>query len=216
MPHRVRLGFKGGENEPHRYVEADISDADWTALLNYRKYATDLRATEIVRAGAPCKLSLRFNAQTGMSYSTELPPDDSVLALFHRLRPFVLNDEPTNLYRVLNIIKRAFDDAGFRRFLDALKEFSSGRRMQAMILMKSNDVVINCDETLQKWLNAYEYHRDPDKQKEIDALHELFPLEASRAVFVSMMFDKARAILVVADLIGVISNEMQSLECRIE
>jgi len=55
-------------------------------------------------------------------------------------------------------------------------------------------VVIDCEATLQQWLNAYEYHKNGNKRREVERLHQLLPLEASRAIFVTMLYDKVDAI----------------------
>ena len=63
-----------------------------------------------------------------------------------------------------------------------------------MIRISSDDVLLNSEKMLLDWLNAYEYHRDKDKKESIDKLHQMFPLEASKAVFLHLLSDKAQAI----------------------
>ena len=63
------------------------------------------------------------------------------------------------------------------------------------------DQLINSDDMIQNWLNAFEYHRDPDKRSALSALHDQVPIESTRALVVSMMFDKAKAIFEVSRII---------------
>jgi hypothetical protein len=71
-----------------------------------------------------------------------------------------------------------------------------------MVQISSNDVLLNSEETLQKWLNAFEYHRDEDKRQELDTLHWLWPTDISRALFLALLLDKADAVDYVRWLIG--------------
>jgi hypothetical protein len=63
--------------------------------------------------------------------------------------------------------------------------------------------LVNSSETLTLWLNAYEYHRDEDKRAAFESLHDgILPVaEHSRAVFVGMMLDRARAVIEIGNAI---------------
>ena len=63
------------------------------------------------------------------------------------------------------------------------------------------EAVLNSEQVFQLWLNAYEYHRDEDKQARMEELHALLPFEWLRAMFLSMMIDRALAVLNIAAFI---------------
>ena len=74
---------------------------------------------------------------------------------------------------------------------------------------------MNTEQVLQNWLNAYEYHRDPQRREKLATVHhELLPLEALRPVFVSMLIDKARAVAAIADIIRLIVTGQRGRELR--
>jgi len=75
------------------------------------------------------------------------------------------------------------------------RDLFSGKSFQSQIQIRENDVLINAEATLTKWLNAFEYHRDIEKRKELEVLHKLTPLDSSKALFIDMMLDKAQAVL---------------------
>jgi hypothetical protein len=60
-----------------------------------------------------------------------------------------------------------------------------------------NGTLINSTDTLDLGLNAYEYHGDDDKRAKFEALHDdhLLPMEYSRALLISIMLDRARAVV---------------------
>lgn len=216
MPHKVNLHFGRSAKDTPREIKGEFKDNEWAMLNHFVKYANDLANIELIQQGGSGKLSINYSVEKGFAYSVDIPPDDKVIVLLHRLRPFILNDEPTNFNKICNCIGKALADDGFRKFIKSLKEYYMGQRMRDLILITSNSVLINADETLQKWLNAHEYHKDIAKQKELELLHQILPLEASRAIFIMMLYDKVRAIRIVAQFIDVLAGRQKSFSCKLE
>lgn len=206
MTRKVQLEQSSGEGTPKQKIDAEFEDAEWDLLVSFRDYTKELGETELMIFGGSGQLSVNYKQGEGISFSTKLPENDKVLALIHRLRPFVLQKEPTHFNRICNILARRISDRQFRKLLDVLKDNYSADQMSPLIIT-SNDVVINSEEILQRWLNAFEYHRDAEKRKQIEALHVIVPLEASRALFIMSLYDKARAIMALANIIGVVLGE---------
>ena len=203
----------GEENDPH-VVSGDFEDDEWQALLDFIVYAKDLEATELIQQDGPGVLRLHYTKETGLSYQVDLPPEGHVLSMLHRLRPFVLNNEATNFNRISKTLARRLGDDSLRKFLKSLQEYASGKELQKTIRIRSNETLINSDETLMKWLNAHEYHKDRYKQAELDSLHQVLPLETSRAVFIMMLYDKVRTILILSKLISVIAGKTETFKCE--
>jgi hypothetical protein len=74
----------------------------------------------------------------------------------------------------------------------------------------SDETVLHSEDILMKWLNAYEYHRDRSKRAELDALHQVLPLEGSRAMFIYMMVDKLVAINEIGRFIWMLQHGSES------
>jgi hypothetical protein len=51
------------------------------------------------------------------------------------------------------------------------------------------------------WLNAFEYHRDQDKRARLDWLLKRIPTDVSRAIFLMLLIDKAKAVLRISDIV---------------
>lgn len=77
--------------------------------------------------------------------------------------------------------------------------------------MTSTDVVLNSEATIWKWLNAYEYHQDPEKRAHLESLHHVLPLESSIPIFLSLLGDKVQAILQLAALVAVVVGKQASV-----
>jgi len=191
-------------------VEANFTDEEEVRLRAYDQYTDELRDTSIVKYGAPGQLQLHWHEQEGLSFTTELPPSEQIFALLHCMRPFVLENEDTNFLRLASTIGRRADNKLIHMFLHAQKDRYLGKHSQQVVRIFSNDVVINCEATLQQWLNGYEYHRDADKRREVECLHQLLPLEASRAIFVTMLYDKVDAVRNLHSLVRLILGKQNT------
>lgn len=117
---------------------------------------------------------------------------------------------PRNL--VTGIIARRFTDPSIRGMVRAQRALYDGRDFQSQIRIESNNTVINCEETLMKWLNAFEFHTDETKRAEIEKLHQLMPLEASRAIFIMLLIEKVKAIMNIANFIELLLGRADSIE----
>lgn len=210
MPHRWTFTITSAKGSSSRRGSAEFTDEEWNIFNRYEEYVRELVGIQLLREGGPGKLKLHCHRDEGLSVQSELPPDDQVTALLHKLRPFVLQNEPTDFNKVRNILSRRIEDETIRGFLKDQKDVFHGMAMGSLGKISVNDVVINSDETLLKWLNAFEYHRDGDKRAEIKALHEHFPFHASRAIFFLMLYEKVRAICNVMGLVRTVLGKQPS------
>jgi hypothetical protein len=74
-------------------VKADFSDEELGRLKSFCKYVHDLFLVRLVQAGIPCSLNLDYREGLGTTISTDLPQEEEIMAMLHRLRPLILNDE---------------------------------------------------------------------------------------------------------------------------
>jgi len=167
---------------------------EWTTFQDYESYAVDLFQLRLFREGAPGRLDMKWDQQKGLSLETDIPDDEMIMTLLHKLRPFILNNESTNFGKVSNIIARRTESDQIRRFINEKKEYYLGKKIQGMVKVLSNEVLLNSEEILQKWLNAHEYHKNKGKQVELASLLTVLPMQGMKAIFIMMLYDKAHAI----------------------
>jgi hypothetical protein len=142
MPKAVRLTLTINPGERTETMEATFPDEDWDRLIDFLTYARELEQTELLSKGYP--LGLTFKTENGGTrVSSNLPPDDQISAVLHRIRPFVLQDEPTNYYAVSKLLSRRFESDLMRLTLSRLKEFYSGKDSQRMYTLTADDTIIN-------------------------------------------------------------------------
>ncbi len=193
-------------------ISVSLTDASVALLKRFRDYAEDLRRCKWVADGCPVKLDFAYRAGHGVSASPELPPWDDIIVFLHTIRPLHLQSEPTFYRTVSNIVGRVIENDKLRVALSAAAATFGGGSFRSMMVLTSNGVVLNSEETLNNWLNAYEYHRDQDKKQAIDELHRMFPLDASKVYFLILLSERTKAILWLSSLVALLLGSSEHLD----
>jgi len=137
----------------------EFTAAEWQLLQRYLREVKALRATRFVEQRSGVNLNLKVEKDLGVSWSVLMPPVDDLLAFLHRLRPLILEGEQPSFLKARKVIARKLKGTAnplLRYLLDLFKS----REMQKIVVMQSNDQVMNSEEMVFTWLNAHEYHRD--------------------------------------------------------
>jgi hypothetical protein len=194
----VKLQLPDGTEAAH---VADFAADEWRILEAFSNYAAELSRTALVSTD-PGELRLSISASdAGVTSEVAMPDPDYYRALLHLMRPFVLQKEATHFGKIINILLLRLDHPAFRTYLDRQKAIFAGQRQQAMKLF-SNGTVINSIETLDLWLNGFEYHRDADKRTQFEALQsQTLPVEVSLNLLAGIVLDRVRAVLDIGNAI---------------
>ena len=99
--------------------------------------------------------------------TADLPDDDTLAILLHRLRPFLLADEPASFTRVSSRLGRLITEPYIRQLLRHNRRVYEGRVAQEMLRVESDDMVLNSERALFDWLNSHEYHHDAIKRESV-------------------------------------------------
>ena len=211
MPLKFELIFNDSDDLEER-IEGEFSDDDYEVLSDFLRYAQEL--SEAPFWSSPNRGQFEISHKRGgpIEFKVNLPNWADVVVLLHKLRPLLLESEPTSFYRIRALVGRYARSARLQVLLDYQKYVYSGKRDQSVIQIRSNDALLNSDSVLQDYLNGFEYHRDKDTQRYIDSLHQMLPLDGSRVIFVGMLMDKANAIFSLADLIAVIIGKKKAVD----
>ncbi|MHB1350288.1 MAG: hypothetical protein ACYCYR_10495 [Desulfobulbaceae bacterium] len=192
----------------------EFTEKEWWQLQSYLKAVVELHATRFVKNSSGVKLNFKWDKDVGITWSVKMPPEDDLFAFLHRIRPLILEKEPYNFQKIRKMIERKIQKS-IPPILPSLLDLFTGKSMQRQVVMISNDHIINSEKILFTWLNAHEYHRDQDKQKLLEELHKIMPIEWSRGVFVNLLIDKAKAIFQLADFVKLILGERESITIQL-
>jgi hypothetical protein len=200
--------------ETHQVVFS-LSEKEVAVLSEFLEEAGPLSEIPVIRAGLDSSLHIAWSKEDGVRIDLSLPPLADLAAVLHKLRPFILKKEPFSFDRTCGILGRRLESPFVRKLLKHEREIYSGKRMQSQVQLTSQDVVINSEATLMAWLNSHEYHRDREKAADLDRLHQIFPLEVSKALFVMLLRHKVDAILGLAEIVKLVLRKQESLTVRL-
>jgi hypothetical protein len=207
VPTRYRIVLRRGEDGPDEVCAGEISDEDWRLLTQFRDFAEELRSAEWVRQGLDSRYSIATEPGRGLVATVPKQPSDTALReLLHLLRPFVLQNEATYFPKVSGRLWKYLDHPHLQKLLAHSRAVFSGDEMRRYFKISAHQLDINDERTLSLWLNAFEYHRNPDKREEFLRLHGGPPDELTLTVFRDMLASKAEAVFWLADLITVIDR----------
>jgi hypothetical protein len=198
---------------PYEYnLTLTIDETAWKLLIEFLQCADDLINTKFVKDGMQARLNLKGGRDSGIQVLTELPNWDDVTVFLHKFRPIGLESERTFFYKICSLLTKELTHPYFRNIIGEQREIYSGKRAEKVFRVQSNDVVLNSEKVLYDWLNSYEYHRDKEKRKFIDSLHQMFPLNASKVLFIGLLSAKTQAIYNLAVLVRVVVGKQKSFE----
>lgn len=203
MARQLRLTLRVPDNAPI-HISFELSDHEVSALETFVSAHRRLAASKPGREGIPCNVNVSHKNGEGTTVTARLPDEDTLSILLHRLRPFILKNELGSYDQVMGIVGRHIDQQVVRNLLRHDRRLYDGRSAQSQLLLLSRGMPVNSEKTLQDWLNGHEYHSDRVKR---DAISELLdgPLgELPRALLISMLVDKTRAIENAAGIVGLL------------
>jgi len=213
--HECRLRMRDNQSGEMCEHAVTFTDEEWRQLHDYLGHVADHQATQFVAGNRSVSLHFDWREGDAPKWSVQTPPDDEISAFIHRLRPLILQREPACFPKVRALLNRKLKDAPVQPLMRWLLDVYEGKEFQQLIRMQSNDRIMNSDEMLVIWLNAFEYHRDRDKQELLAQHSKVMPLEWSRGVFVNLLIEKTKAISNLAALVELLLGKRDSLSVRL-
>lgn len=192
-PHTITFTF--GDDRPPETVPFKLAASDEALLGAFLRDATELE--KVLLALGPDAVRFTVSAQKGdvAVFGRKEPTVLERAALLHHLRPFVLENEPYSFYKAKGIVDRSSESPFLQNRLREIKHLFSGNSLRAQMVMSRGDVVVNSESVLKKWLNAFEYHRDPIKAQQLEESLGGLPLDSTRPIFLMLLISKGQAVL---------------------
>jgi hypothetical protein len=196
------LTFEFNDGRPAEHARFAVDAPDARMLRSYLAEALVLEQTINGWGGIDARLQISGRIGEPIQITATEPSPDHRAILLHRLRPFLLEREPFSFHRVRGALNRASASDFLRMRLREIKQLYSGEHLRSQVRIEINDLVVNSEVMLDRWLNAFEYHRDEAEAIELIRQHEPIPLDASRPIFIGLLVDKCKAILNLAHIIS--------------
>lgn len=208
----VTINLTDPESGASELASAEFEESEISLLGDYLSNTDKLLALSIVKEGIPTNLNGKFTQGNEPLFNVQLPEEEKILSLLHRLRMFILNDQAASYNKVTGIISKKFNNTSIRSIIKKQRMIYDGKNFQGSMQLKINGKIINSEEVLFLWLNSFEYHDDKTKKAEIEKLHQLLPFDVSKALFLILLAEKVKAILGVADFVSLLLGRINSIE----
>jgi len=205
---KLRIGI----NESFQSVSIVLSDADEERLNGFVLSVEELKGLQVIQEGFRAKINMKGSEGKPVNIITTGPSSDDLSAVLHKLRPLILKKEPFYFHRICNIIARSTSQTVIGRFLAEQKNLFDGKRSQSTFKIKVNDLVLNSDEAVTQWLNAFQYHRDADHRRMFKDLYSSIPSSFCESLFVQAIIDKVNAVMATLELIRMILGMQKSVK----
>ena len=211
--------FLVGEGEPTEVVEAEFEDEEWDTLQRFCDYSEDLFSTSrLAREGIQTSFNVSWEQGSRLKTESKLPDDGEIIILLHKLRRLILQTEPTSFQNIRKLVSRKISSETVRMQLNLIKKKFFGRELQSLFVVYSSAAehegfhLLNSEETLQSWLNGFEYHGDVDKRAHIESLHRMIPLDDSKVFFLMMLSAKIDAIRILLRILDVLQGREKRIQ----
>jgi hypothetical protein len=192
VPQPFNIATTNAETGESERLSGEFDDGEWTQITRFLDRSWRLARCGIVQTQYDLKFGMSAKLGEPTAFTATLPPERDIAEFLHTMRPFVLEREPTSFLKVRNILTRRLTIGSVRTHLDGLRDRYLGKHIPFAI--QANDLTLTSEDAVDKWLNAFEYHQDSDKQEELETMFRLFPEHNIRALFIYFMLQRASAI----------------------
>lgn len=175
-------------------------------IAAFIKYATALDQTKFLEKWKTLEISFHTEMNKAPWVTGNIPSEQDLWPVFHKLRSFQLQKESTYFPKVCNRLSRHFDSPSMQILFEYWKDLFLGKEFQNFPALHASGCHLNSEEYFNKYLNAVEYHHDPEKIREIDMVSKSFPLEFQRGLLIPMLHRKLRAISTTAKFMKLIQR----------
>lgn len=161
MKATLKITHETGNEE---FVDFEFTDEQVRVLRAYCKDAWKLRNSAIYGDKAANKFSLSWTEADGITFIGDPIDDEAWDAGMHRLRPLILSNEPASFYNVASLLAKQVKNGPIHARLRHLRKKFKGELMPAQLTWFDAGAPVSMEAIFDRWLNAFEHHRDHEKQ----------------------------------------------------
>lgn len=190
----IKMMMSFDDEEPTELV-AVFSDDEIALLKQYCEHSARLRSTTIVKEGLSSEVKMAGVDGDAPQVQTSRGELDFELigSFLHHLRPLYLSEDPASFDNVAGRIGRRFANEAMKRHLKAIRSVKENSPYNGFGQFTIADVPLWDNETLKKWLYAFEYHQNPEKKEYLRDLQTNLSQDGIRIVFVQQLRQQASA-----------------------
>lgn len=176
------------------HVDIEFSEEELCLLRAYCDDAWRLRTSALFGEKAANKFTLNWKMGEKPTFTGDPIDDEAWAAGMHRLRPLLLDNEPTSFLQTASLLGKRIQNSAVLERLKILRRRFRGELAPMQISLGIDGKVRSMDEIFDMWINAFEHHRDRDKQEFFERTSKFAPEHQMRHYINMHAAEKLRAI----------------------
>lgn len=179
---------------PQLVAQANFADEDIALLSHYISFVNRLDESTLLARGIPEIKNITMSRENGLVIVCDSYTNTELYEILHLLRPLILQDEKTSFYKISALINNRFRNEHVGRHIKYLRRIFNDGELSRYIQLTVAKQPIFDESFLKLWLNAEQYHADPEKIAAWEPVKNSLRLDNERAIIVSMLRSKVKAI----------------------
>ena len=202
------IKLESDDNKFKEIVTFEMPPEGWARALRFLQATERLRSTRFVQDEMGGSISVTLSAERGLSSCARDIDEDAVGNMLMKIRPFILQNDPdVNFHNIISLLSRYVAHSPLR---GELKSFATVFRLQGMQFAEYFGALgrppMTIDEVMA-WLNAVEYHPDPEKRRTVVQELGLFGRDRNGLpVALYAVVEMLKAILALSDFIETLAE----------
>jgi hypothetical protein len=196
------------DNKIEVSLKEPLTKEELVCVKQFLKKARELQSTHIISNGdSGISMKSLFENGRNVKVKVSLPPEENLRSLYMAFRFFYLSKEKSNFLRVANIIKRKIDSELANNHIDWLKDMWSGALAVKQVHIHVNEKLITPAILIDLWFNAYYFHADDGKEKELSNLAVALTIDVCRFMLADAVYQASKAVFLFANMIAGLEKE---------
>ena len=181
-------------------VELYFDDKDLEVLRLFSENYSRLVSSQLIKNGFPSLIKMGWDSKNGSTFEFSDFKNKDVFELLHLSRPFFLSKEPASFEKTCAVFGRRGKGTSLTGHLKYIRYLYEIGEYLPLFQIEIDSIPLFCDDTLKVWLNGIEYHQDKEKKEIYSKLEQALGSDTTRAIFVSQLSGRIKAIHMLADL----------------
>ncbi|MBN1907864.1 MAG: hypothetical protein JW927_22500 [Deltaproteobacteria bacterium] len=186
-------------------IELCFDDNDLEMLRLFSENYNRLLSAQLIKNGLPSITKMGWNAKTGSKFEFTDFKNQDVFELLHLSRPFFLYKEPASFDKICAVFGKRGKGTSLTGHLKNIRSLYENGEYLPFFQIEIDNIPLFNNDTLKVWLNGIEYHQDKEKKEIYRKLEKALGSDTARAIFVSQLSGRIKAIHMLAYLVNPIT-----------
>jgi hypothetical protein len=164
---------------------------DFETLSLFHQRVINLASTKLVKGTeSNIRASIKIQADSGLQFTTKLPPEEQLAQFLMAFRFFYLKKEKTHFPKILAIVAK-YSGPEFRQVSNIIR---SQWDQSCSVHVLLNSETITSSKLIDLWFNAHYFHGEVRKQRELDRLNDFLTNDFCKFMFLDSLYNASDAV----------------------